>query len=128
MTNKEAIKNIKEHCYFANLIPKAKEALDMAIKVLEQTRWIPIIERPLTDEERKEYGAEIGFMYDCVLPEDSQDVLISTPYGVRQTTFYKDYGCYFENYEDEGDVVAWMPLPESYKCRKRGRNDKRRYK
>ncbi len=36
MTREEAIKNIKEHCYFANLIPQAKEALDMAIKVLEQ--------------------------------------------------------------------------------------------
>ena len=29
MTREEAIKNIKEHCYFANLIPQAKEALDM---------------------------------------------------------------------------------------------------
>lgn len=36
MTNEEAIKNIKEHCYFANLMPQVKEALDMAIKVLEQ--------------------------------------------------------------------------------------------
>ena len=36
MTNEDAIKNIKEHCYFANLIPRAKEALDMAIKALEQ--------------------------------------------------------------------------------------------
>ena len=36
MTNKEAIKNIKEHCYFANLTPQAKEALDMAIEALKQ--------------------------------------------------------------------------------------------
>lgn len=36
MTREEAIKNIKEHCYFANLIPQAKEALDMAIEALEQ--------------------------------------------------------------------------------------------
>ena len=36
MTREEAIKNIKEHCYFASLIPQAKEALDMAIKALEQ--------------------------------------------------------------------------------------------
>ena len=36
MTREEAIKNIKEHCYFASLIPKAKEALDLAIKALEQ--------------------------------------------------------------------------------------------
>ena len=36
MTREEAIKNIKEHCYFASLFPQAKEALDMAIKALEQ--------------------------------------------------------------------------------------------
>ena len=36
MTREEAIKNIKEHCYFASLIPQAKEALDMAIQALEQ--------------------------------------------------------------------------------------------
>jgi len=35
MTKEEAIKNIKEHCYFANLNPQAKEALDMAIEALE---------------------------------------------------------------------------------------------
>ena len=31
----EAARIIKEHCYFANLIPQAKEALNMAIKTLE---------------------------------------------------------------------------------------------
>ena len=36
MTREEAIKNIKKHCYFANLIPQAKEALDIAIEALEQ--------------------------------------------------------------------------------------------
>ena len=39
MTKEErekAIKNIKEHCYFANLLPQAKEALDMAIEALSE--------------------------------------------------------------------------------------------
>lgn len=36
MTNKEAIKNIREHCYFSNLVPTAREALEIAIKALEQ--------------------------------------------------------------------------------------------
>ena len=43
MTREEAIKNIKEHCYFANLIPQAKEALNVAIKALEQERSANII-------------------------------------------------------------------------------------
>ena len=36
ITREEVIKNIKEHCYFASLLPQAKDALDMAIKALEQ--------------------------------------------------------------------------------------------
>lgn len=36
MTNEEALKAIKEHCYFANLVPIAKEALDLAIKDIEK--------------------------------------------------------------------------------------------
>ena len=35
MTREEAIKAIKSHCYFANLVPVGKEALDMAIEALE---------------------------------------------------------------------------------------------
>lgn len=81
---------------------------------IEYSPWTPIVERPPTDEERKEYGVEVGVIYDCLLPEDNQDVLVTTPYGVRQTTFYTDYGCYFEDYEDEGEVIAWQPSPEPY--------------
>lgn len=36
MTNAEAIKAIKAHCYFANLKDEAKEALDIAIKALSE--------------------------------------------------------------------------------------------
>jgi hypothetical protein len=42
MTREEAIKAIKSHCYFANLVPIGKEALDMAIKALEQE---PILDK-----------------------------------------------------------------------------------
>lgn len=45
MTREEAIKNIKEHCYFASLLPQAKEALDVAIKVLEQEPCEDVISR-----------------------------------------------------------------------------------
>lgn len=50
MTREEAIKNIKEHCYFANLNPQAKEALDMAIKALEQEIDEDAISRELVNE------------------------------------------------------------------------------
>ena len=83
--------------------------------------WIPIKYRPMTEEEKneivEEYGKDYGDieMFDCSLPDDGQEVLISTPWGIVITAFYTDYGYYFDGYEDKGDVVAWMPLPEPYK-------------
>lgn len=56
MTREEAIKNIKEHCYFANLLPQAKEALDMAISVLSENKEEP------TDEEVIEYCNKRGYV------------------------------------------------------------------
>ncbi len=80
--------------------------------------WIPVVTRPLTDEEMETYASEnYEFMYNCPVPEDGQEVLITTKDGnVDKTVFYADCGMYFEGYEDGGDVTAWMPLPESYRA------------
>lgn len=103
------------------------KALDCAIKALENSSWIPIKTKKLSPEEIKEFCEETNLFspdemdgawsYDCKLPDDEQDVLVSTKYGVSLTRFYNDvyYGAYFEGYEDEDDVLAWMPLPEPYK-------------
>lgn len=99
--------------------------LQRAIKALPpvqpKSRWIPVTTRPLTEEEKQEIEEQgeryCRFMYDCELPDDGQEVLITTSGGyVIGTTFYNEGidGCYFECYEDEGDVKAWMPLPEPY--------------
>lgn len=80
----------------------------------EQRGWIPIKTRELTEEEKEEYP-DCTFMYDCPLPEDGEEVLVTTwAGGVDLDTFCRDDGCYFENYCDEGDVVAWMPKPKPY--------------
>ena len=107
-----------------------KMAKKVAEKAIEELRdngvfvgvWIPIKTRPLTDKEKEEYADlgysedSISFMYDCPLPDDGQEVLVTTRYDeVRTDTFYRDDGCYFETYCDEDDVKAWMPLPEPYK-------------
>ena len=52
------------------------------------------------------------------MPDNGDEVLISTKWGVEKTTFYTDDGYYFECYEDDGDVIAWMPLPEP--CKEEG--------
>lgn len=79
------------------------------------SEWIPIKTRELTEEEKEEYP-DITFMWDCPLPDDAQDVLITTSWGdVKFCTFcVDDIGSYFDEM-DEDDVLAWMPLPDSYK-------------
>ena len=79
--------------------------------------WIPVKIRPMTEEEKAEYNCNDDVkIFDCPLPEDGQDVLVTTRYGdVQMDTFFTDEGSYFERYCDEGDVLAWMPIPEPYK-------------
>lgn len=88
------------------------------IETLEQTDWIPIKTRSMTEEEKEEIGHEYAYMYDCPLPDDGQDVLITDCYeNVEIDTFCRDdEGVYFENNCDDGEVIAWMPMPEGYKA------------
>lgn len=84
--------------------------------------WIPVKTRPMTEEEKEYYSEYLsegnGMIYDCPLPDDGQEVLITSKYGnVDKTTFYTDCGNYFEQYEDYDEVIAWQPLPEPYKER-----------
>lgn len=90
-------------------------ALDMAIKAFEQTRWIPVSER--VPEERKKClvtfkGGYVGIMYYA-----------SDLYRVDEYDFcdekgmagWYDYDRELGHYSRD-DVIAWMPLPESYKA------------
>ena len=84
--------------------------------------WIPVKTRQMTEEEKEYYSEYLfegnGLIYECPLPDDGQEVLITSKYGsVDKTTFYTDCGNYFENYEDYDEVIAWQPLPEPFKER-----------
>lgn len=105
--------------------PKALEKIRKLSSVTPQEpRWIPIKTRKLTDAEEEDMFENsnyyYNYMFDCLLPEDGEEVLVTTSTGeVTDTTFYDEGidGCYFEFYEDEGDVIAWMQKPKSYKAK-----------
>ena len=86
--------------------------------------WHPIKTRLLTDEEKAKLRENpnvdddiIEEKFDCALPEDGQQVLITTKAWnqLAITTFHYDVdGCYFEDWEDTDEVAAWMPLPKPF--------------
>lgn len=127
MTNEEAKEIIikERDSLKANPIVKVEdclyEALDMAIKALEQTRWIPVKWHEITEEERERegYPAEWVCYLDCIMPDDGQRILITTKGGyVELDECYSDDGCTFSldsGYDWIDDVTAWMPLPQPYK-------------
>lgn len=93
-------------------------------------KWSPIKTRPLTKAEEldmlenSDYYA--AFTYACPLSEDEEEVLITTRGGnVTTTTFFNEGldGCYFECYEDDGDVIAWMSKPAPYVAEEEDNNE-----
>lgn len=99
-------------------------AIENAIKALKQeAKWIPVKTRKLTRAEEQEMLERgnyfFDYAFDCKLPEDGEEVLVTTSTGeVTTTTFFNEGldGCYFEYYEDDGDVIAWTPKPKAYKA------------
>ena len=62
ITAEEAVKQINENCYFASISEKTKQALDMAIKALDQVSHLN--DRPC---EACEYHKETGCVkWECV--------------------------------------------------------------
>lgn len=83
---------------------RQREAKDMAIKALEQTKWISVSER---------------------LPEDRNLVLVTAywheTYQVMMASYYGDGLWWCVPFNNCGEHMqrlkpkAWMPLPEPYK-------------
>lgn len=88
------------------------------------SEWIPITFRQADDEEYKEFverfddiPREECKVYDCRMPDDGQEVLVTTCGGhVCEDIFCADPDYYgFQNCSDPGDAIAWMPKPKAYK-------------
>ena len=107
MTNEEAKDRISaiiddfNKFYRITELPMDKndvEALNMAIKALERSRWIPVSER---------------------LPRAEQYALI-TVYNQTKMCWYKN-GIFVDGEQnaytkENEELVAWMPLPEPYEA------------
>ena len=111
MTNEEAIKILKGIEMVGGSLPEdgdlVEEALLMAIKAFEQTRWIPCSERlPEKDVNVLTYHRNESFDYQYVSWIDD---------------YSGKWAGFIGNLSD--DVLAWMPLPEPYKAESEVNND-----
>ena len=108
--------------------PPEIQAIMKDYLVYQKDLWIPIEYRPMSEFEYNEFLAAYGYlepeerkMFCCQMPEDQQEILISTKWGICLDKCEIDlddndnpvYG--LEERGDWDDVMAWMPLPEQYK-------------
>ena len=118
-----AIRWVKTEC---NQYGKPTLDYDSGLKVIEhlkkmpselpstEAEWIPFKKRPLTDEEKQEYP-DWAYIFDCPLPEDEEEILLTNGVHVWTDTFINDGECYLDGGDDIDDGMAWMPLPKPYK-------------
>lgn len=100
----------------ARRYPTPEQIIAKGVTINEPQKWVPFHKRELTEEEKEMYP-EWSYYLDCELPEDGDEILISSPtWGVYQDTFNNEGsdGCYLEGDEEIDDGMAWMPLPEPY--------------
>lgn len=103
---------------------------EVVVYAEKESGWIPITYRPMTTEERIAFAEHYGVEYcdtleekafDCPMPEDGQEILISKSWGVVADVADNDidgegFICYgLEGNGDWDGVDAWMPKPEPYK-------------
>ena len=115
----EECKCATEHRQLATWLKELKQLKEQMSHSENPNKWIPLIKRPMTEEEREEYEGMTGItetmILNCPLPEDGQEVLVSYGGCVCIDIFHDDDGCYFEDVEID-DVEAWMELPLPYKA------------
>lgn len=104
------------------------EAIDIAIKAIEQTTWIPVSERlPETDNENsmnkynvllwvanKTYPEREPQIYLGKLRQVKGDDGSGNFWGIK--TEPCEWTIWGWSYFNEPEVIAWMPLPQPYKA------------
>lgn len=117
-------------CPMLPKVLKGKWCMDMLIDALAEevknsqgVEWHEVTKRPLTQEEKayyEEIGNGVEETFDCEMPDDGQEILVATSWGVDTDICYSD-GCEFwlDNLGNLDGVLAWAEIPTYRK----GRND-----
>jgi hypothetical protein len=121
--------DIERSCGKCDLMMPSKEpileAYSMAIKALEQTRWVPVTERPAVNPTKTEKWISVSER----LPEDRREVLVTAywheTYQVMMASYFGDGLWWCVPFNNCGEHMqrlkpkAWMPLPTPYEPHER---------
>lgn len=130
MTKEEAIEELKtryltmSQCLGKEELHKSNEAIDMAIKALEQTKWISVNDRlPKTDNKNEinNYNVLL-WVKNKSHPEREPQIYLGKLKPVEENdsvwgrkTKPCEWTIWGWSYFNEPEVIAWMPLPGPYK-------------
>ena len=83
----------------------------------ETIKWHEIITRPPTNEELEEfkeiYAEDPDYVFDCIMPNDGQDILVASHWGVDiDTCVIDDYGYGLERHDGWNGIDAWADMPK----------------
>lgn len=83
----------------------------------ETIEWIEVKITNPTEEEieawaKKESDISLCYMMECPMPDDGEEILIQTKYGISTDVCGYDYGYYLESDTDWEDVIAWARMPK----------------
>lgn len=89
----------------------------------EIIEWHEIKTRKPTDEEKHAFALDmidVPYVFICAMPEDGEDILIQTPWGISSDVceYDCDYGYGLEERGDWDDVIAWAKMPKGIRERK----------
>lgn len=96
------------------------ECMKNMAKPHNDTRWIPVKYHVMTEEERKVGGFSNDIVYylDCKMPDDEQEIIATNGKYVWADTCIVNDGYALDSGHDWiEDVIAWMPMPETYRKR-----------
>lgn len=106
----------------------SEDAIRVAIDALEAKEygtkhlpaeydWIPFEMREMDEEEKSCNGVEEGYILDCPLPDEDEEILVTYANGtVDVDTFMRDGNeCYLDSGNDlVTEAIAWRKKPAPY--------------
>ena len=119
---------VKEYCHKRHLVMVNSELFNemktrWSGETVKHGHWIPVKFRPMDSEEREyweeQFGEELAdadaVLFDCPMPEDGQEILVSYRKWISMDKCEIDDGGYgLEGNGDWDGVIAWMPQPKPY--------------